>query len=139
MNSPQCDLQTLSIPSEKASKLVCKCRQTEWYKQKGLEEEEDIQRTDATKLQNFLWNHRDRDPMELAKQKTYTSGNRIQSPGTHNPGLLMRNTSVISAEEPFYKTLVLKAVKVLKTREVGKTAQPGGALREKKTKCNVGS
>lgn len=111
-----------------------------WYKQKGLEEEEQRQRIVTTQLQNFLWNHRDRDPKELAKQKMYMSGNKIQSPGTHSPGLLMRNTSAISTKEPFYNTLVfLKAVKVLKTREFGETAQAGGALGDKKTKCNVWS
>ena len=78
-------------------------------------------------------------PWNWQNRRRYMSGNRIQSPETHHPGLLMRNTSAISTEEPFYKTPVLKAVKVLKTREVGETAQPGGALRDKKTKCNVGS
>lgn len=62
-----------------------------WHKQKGLEEEEQSQRIDTTWLQNLLWNRRDQDPVELAKQKMYMSGNRIQSPGTHHPGLLMRN------------------------------------------------
>ena len=61
-------------------------------------------------------------------------------PRNSQPGLLMRNTSAISTEEPFYNTPVfLKAVKVLKPREFGETAQAGGALGDKKTKCNVWS
>ena len=55
-----------------------------WYKQKGLKEEEQSQRIVTIQLQNFLWNHRDQDPMELAKQKVYMSGNKMQSPGTHS-------------------------------------------------------
>ena len=44
-------------------------------------------------------------------------------------------TTLVYSWETFYKTpVLLKAVKVLKTREVRETAQPGGALGDKKEK-----